>query len=148
MRKALICSIVTGLLVASLAGPAAAGKKKHVHESFTVTALPFVNVSATGTEYRSCFAGVEDVHWSAVDFTAPGNGEIRLYMEGFTGDWDVAIFLEDGTPIYSLNDQLQGMAPATEEVTIPLKKGDAVRLVACNYLGAPEAEVHYEGVFK
>lgn len=152
MRKLVAIIAVIGLVGALAAAPAGAGKKKKktkkVHETFEAQALPFVNLAATGTERRSCFAGVEDVHWVAQDFKSPGKGSLRAYMEGFTGDWDLAIELADGLLIYSLGDQI-AQSPPEEEVVVPLTKGDEIRILACNYLGEPgPVQVHYEGKFK
>lgn len=151
MRKLIAILASFALIAGLLAAPAAAqGKKKKrekVHESFVAQALPLVNLQATGTERRSCFAGVENVHWVGVEFESPGKGDLRLYMEGFTGDWDLAVVLEDGTIVYALGDQIGG-APPEEEIVMALKPKQKVELLACNYLGEPEVEVHYEGVFK
>ena len=147
MRKAIGFVLVAGLAATLVAAPAYAKKPKHVHEVFTAQAFPFPNPSATtGTAERSCFAGVEGVHKVTVDLGAPGKGTLKAYMEGFTGDWDLAVIV-DGDYYYSLNDQVQG-ATADEEMTFPVAKGQSVQVSACNWAGAPEAEVHYEGTFK
>lgn len=150
----LIAILATVALVAGLiAAPAAAqGKKKKkkvkVHESFVAQAVPFPNLSGTtGTERRSCFAGVEGVHWAGVEFESPGKGDLRLFMEGFTGDWDLAVVLEDGVVVYALGEQTAG-APPEEEIIVSLKPKQTVELLACNFVGEPQVEVHYEGVFK
>jgi hypothetical protein len=147
MRTTIGLVLVAALAAALVAAPAYAGKKKHVHESFTAQALPLPNLSSTtGTAERSCFAGQEGVHKVTVDLGAPGKGSLKAYMEGFTGDWDLAVIV-DGLYYYSLEDQTQG-APPEEEMTAPIAKGQSVQVSACNFAGEPEAEVHYEGTFK
>lgn len=153
MRK-VIAVLAVGAIALSLASPAAAGGKKkkkgtHVHESFTATALPLPNLSgSTGTSERGCFAGQEGVHKVSTPFEAPGKGTLRLYMENFTGDWDLQVKDSEGRTIgESLNNQIDGGAPPEEEVNVVLTKGQQVQLVTCNWLGAPQAEVHYEGHF-
>jgi hypothetical protein len=147
MRKTIVAITVAGLMAGLVALPAHARGKKKVNESFTAQAAPFPNLSsATGTPVRSCFAGVEDVHWVSVEFTAPGKGTLTASMEGFVGDWDLAIVL-DGIYFYSVEDQTAG-APAEEEVVVPLKPKQTVAVAACNFAGAPEAEVTYGGTFK
>lgn len=132
MRKLIAILASFALIAGLLAAPAAAqGKKKKrekVHESFVAQALPLVNLQATGTERRSCFAGVENVHWVGVEFESPGKGDLRLYMEGFTGDWDLAVVLEDGTIVYALGDQIGG-APPEEEIVMALKPKDRKSVV-------------------
>jgi hypothetical protein len=147
MRKTIVAITVAGLTAALVAMPAQARGKKKVNESFTAQAAPFPNLSsATGTPERSCFAGVEGVHKVSVEFTAPGKGTLTASMEGFTGDWDLAVVL-DGIYFYSVNDQTAGLPPE-EEVVLPLKPKQTVTISACNFAGAPEAEVLYGGTFK
>lgn len=153
MKKAIAVLIAAGLVAGAVSAPAAAGKKKKktkkVHETFEAQALPLPNLSGTtGTERRSCFAGIEDAHWVGESFKSPGKGTLKAYMEGFAGDWDLAVELPDGILIYSVNDQTAGDA-AEEEVAVPLKKGDEIQILACNFLGEPgPVQVHYEGKFK
>jgi hypothetical protein len=40
------------------------------------------------------------------------------------------------------------MAPPEEEITMTLKKGQTVLLVACNWLGQPDVTANFEGHFK
>ena len=151
MNKA-VALLAAGALVLAIASPAMAQKKKkgtHVHETFSATAAPFPNLSmATGTSERGCFAGQEGVHKVSQPFESPGKGTLKLYMEGFTGDWDIQVKNAEGITIgESLNDQIQGGAPPEEEVNVLLTKGQQVTLIACNWLGQPQADVHYEGMF-
>jgi len=152
MRRS-IALIAALALVASLgAAPALAGKKKKVkvHETFGATLAPFPNISSyTATPRPGCTAGEEGVHWVGQEFKSPGKGTLRLYMEGFTGDHDIYLF--DGDVAVARSDQEQvgqGMAPPEEELSMPLKKGQTVLLVACNWMGQPDVAAHYEGTFK
>ncbi len=150
MRK-LALVLAAGLVVGSLATPAAAGKKPvKVHESFGGNLLPLPNLSShTGTEKPGCSAGQEGVHWVGQEFTSPGKGTLRLYMEGFTGDHDLYVFQDDVKVAESVQEQVsESPAPAEEEILIGLKKGQKVLLVACNWAGQPQVEAHYEGTFK
>ncbi len=146
MRK-LALLVVAGLVVGSIAAPAAAGGKKPVHGSFQATALPFPKLAAWGDPLgmtdRGCLAGFEGVHKVSHPFKAPYTGTLNATMAGFTGDWDLFITDADGKEIVgSLNDQTAG-APAEEAVTYPLKAKQQVNITACNWLGTPEAEVEY-----
>ncbi len=148
MRK-LIAVMLLGALGASMAAaPVLAGQKK-IHDSFMAQALPFPNLSsATGTERRGCFAGVDGVHRATHEFKAPANGALSATIEGFVGDWDLAIESTDGAPLSeSLADQTAGET-AEEEAATTLKKGQTVNIVACNWLGEPQIEVHFMFVFK
>lgn len=150
MRKIIALLAVAALGVALLSLPASAGKgkKKKVHETFGANLAPLPNLSgATGTERPGCSAGIENVHWVGVEFTSPGKGTLRFYMEGFTGDHDIYIFQDD--IVFGRGDQAQvpDGAPPEEEIELPLTKGQTVQLVACNWFGEPEVLAHYEGTF-
>jgi hypothetical protein len=152
MRKTLVTMVVIGLVAGSFAAPATAQKKKQkkVEESFTAQALPFPNLSsATETEDRGCLAGIEGVNKVSHAFTTPGAGTLTAHMAGFVGDWDLFITDAEGKEIDgSVNDQALDMAPAEEKVTVKLKKGQDVHIVPCNWLGAPQAEIHIEYVYR
>jgi hypothetical protein len=151
MRK-VVATITAGALIlggAALPAGAAGKKKKKIEESFVAQALPLPNLSsATGTADRSCLAGVEGVHKVSHPFEAPANGTIAAIVEGFTGDWDLFLTDEAGKEMVgSVQDQTAG-ASAEESFTYPLKKGQAVNITPCNWLGQPEVEVTYTFVSK
>ena len=149
MRKFLAVVAALGI-VASLAAPALAAKKVHVHETFGAPLAPFPNYSSiTATARPGCSAGQEGVHWVGQEFTSPGKGTLNFHAEGFTGDWDLYVFTEGSDiPIArSENDQTQGGAAAEEKVLLPLKPKQTVTLVACNWLGDPNVTATFEGTF-
>ena len=150
MRKLIALAAALGLVASLGAAPAFAGKAKKVHESFGATLAPLPNISSyTATAKPGCSAGEEGVHWVAQEFTAPGKGSLRFYMEGFTGDHDLYVFAGDVAVARSDQEQAGAtMAPPEEEIVLSLKKGQTVTLVACNWLGHPDVIAHYEGTFK
>ena len=156
MRKLIALIAALGLMASLSAAPALAGKPKKVHDSFGATLAPFPKLAAVGEQLGmtkpGCTAGQQDVHWVAHEFTAPGKGNLRVWMEGFTGDHDLYIFDGDA-PLYSSEGgqvpvATTEIAPAEEEIVAPLKKGQKITLVACNWLGHPDVIAHYEGTFK
>lgn len=157
MRKLIAVTAALGLVASLSAAPAVAAKKPiKVHETFGATLAPFPKLAAVGDNAGltkpGCTAGQQDVHWVAQEFTAPGTGKLRLYMEGFTGDHDLYVFVDDMPLFKSEGGQVPvattEIAPAEEEIIAPLKKGQTVSLVACNWLGQPDVVAHYEGTFK
>jgi hypothetical protein len=150
MRKLIAVAAALGLVASLSAAPALAAKPKKVHDSFGAMLAPFPNLSShTSTAKPGCSAGQEGVHWVGHEFAAPGNGTLRFYTEGFTGDHDLYVFQGDVKIAESIAEQAgAGMAPAEEEISLPLKKGQTVTLVACNWLGSPDVQAHYEGTFK
>lgn len=153
MRKLIAVTAALGLIASLGAAPAAAGKKPtKVHETFGATLAPFPKDERwndAGFTKPGCTSGQQDLHWVAQEFTAPGKGALKVYMEGFQGDHDLYVFESD--TVFHRGDQAQvgtAMAPPEESVTVQLKKGQKVTLVACNWAGHPEVVAHYEGTFR
>lgn len=155
MRKLVALTAVLAL-VASLSSTALAAKPKKIHDSFGATLAPFPKLAAwgdpLGLSQPGCLAGQEGVHWVAQEFTAPGKGTLKVYMEGFTGDHDLYVLVDDMVFARSENGQVPiattDVAPAEEEVTLTLTKGQTITMAACNWLGQPDVVAHYEGTFK
>lgn len=152
MRKTIALSACGVLLFGLLTSPALAGKPKKVHETFGATLFPFPkdeNWAQAGFTEPGCTSGQEGVNWVAQEFTAPGKGELRFWMEGFVGDHDIYLFITED--VFLRGDQAQvgtAMAPPEEEIKLVMKKGQTVTLVACNWAGHPDVIAHYEGTFK
>lgn len=155
MRKIIALALAATALAAVFAGPASAGKSKgkHVSATFGATLAPFPKLAAVGDNAGltkpGCTAGEEGVNWVGQEFTSPGKGTLRFYAEGFTGDWDLYVFQEDLVIGTSDRAQVgQELAPPEEEILLPMKKGQTVTLVACNWFGDPNVTATYEGHFK
>lgn len=153
MRKLIAIVAAVGLAASLGAAPAMAAKKPiKVHESFGAQLAPFPKDERwndAGFTRPGCSAGEQDVHWTAVEFTAPGKGKLRVWMDGFTGDHDVYVFLSDTTFLRGDTAQVgAAMAPPEEEIIAPLTNGQKVTLVACNWAGHPDVLAHYEGTFR
>jgi hypothetical protein len=152
MRKFIAVAAAVGLVASLGAAPASAGKATKVHETFGATLAPFPKDERwndAGFTKPGCSSGQEDLHWVAQEFVAPGKGTLRFYMEGFQGDHDIYAFLSD--EVFLRGDNVQvgtEMAAPEEEISVALKKGQTVTLVACNWAGHPEVTAHYEGTFK
>ena len=152
MRKLVAVLAAAGMVAVLSAAPAVAGGKggKHVQGEISGTLLPFPNLSShTGTTIPGCAAGQEGVHWVGQELKAPGKGTLKFSMSGFQGDHDLYVFNSDMVAIArSDNAQVPDMAPPEEEILLPMKKGDTVLLVVCNWMGQPNVFATYEGHFK
>ncbi|HYI46710.1 MAG TPA: hypothetical protein VE174_14725 [Actinomycetota bacterium] len=152
MRRSVALFMVLAV-VASLGAPAVAGgKKKKISGSFGASLAPFPKLAAAGDAVGltkpGCTAGEENVHWVGHEFTPPAKGTLKLSMEGFTGDHDEYVFVGDLLLARGDQEQVgQGMAPPNEDITVSLKAKQTVLLVACNWLGQPDVEAHYEFTF-
>lgn len=155
MRK-LIAVLIGSTLVLSMTSSAIAAKPKKVHETFGATLAPWPKLAAVGDAVGitkpGCSSGQEGIHWVGQEFTAPGKGTLRFWMEGFVGDHDIYIFKDDAPLLRGEGGQIPigttEIAPPEEELTYKMAKGETVLLVACNWLGQPDVRAHYEGTFK
>ena len=154
MRK-LIAVLIGSALVASMASLAIAAKPTKVHETFGATLAPWPKDERWQQSGQfmqpGCYSGQEGLNWVAQEFTAPGKGNLRFWMEGFTGDHDIYLYISDD--VFLRGDQAQvgdptAPAPAEEEINFVMKKGQTVTLIACNWAGQPDVQAHYEGTFK
>ena len=148
MRKMLALLMSAGLAVGMVAGPSAAGaKKKKIEDNVSLTAAPFPNLSsATGTPTPGCTAGEEGVHKITTPLHVPGAGKLTADL-AFTGDWDLYVFDKKNLVIgSSALDQTQG-APMEEALSLKFKKMADITIVACNWAGAPTAELHYKLIY-
>lgn len=143
MRKLTITLLAATVAMGALAAPAVAKKKKvHIHEEFSAQLLPFPN--AVEDVGHSCTAGLDDVHKFTIPFQAPVAGTLTVELAGFTGDWDLYVFDEAGGPLgASEESQLQG-SEAKEQIVTTLKAKETINIVACNWLGAPDASGYYK----
>ncbi len=153
MRRTIIVILSGCLLFGLLAGPAAAGKKKKkVSDSFSATLAPFPKQAAWGEPIGltkpGCSSGQQDIHWASMEFKPPFDGKLDYHSEGFVGDWDIYVFDKDLPIGKSEQEQIVGQAPAEESILIDLKKGQAVTLVLCNWLGGREATASFDFVSK
>jgi hypothetical protein len=153
MRR-VIALLATAALVGSLSSAALAAKPKpkKVHDSFGATLAPFPKDERwndAGFSAPGCYSGEEGINWVAHEFTAPGKGTLRMWMEGFTGDHDMYLYIDD--EVFLRGDQAQvgaTMAPPEEEIKYTMKKGQTIMMIACNWAGQPDVVAHYEGTFK
>lgn len=145
MRRTIVAALCAAIATAAVALPASAGAPKPVREEFTVQALPFPNYSShTSTEQPGCAAGEEGVHRVTMPFEVPANGTLTVELAGFTGDWDLYVFDDAGTKLAaSINDQATGGAAAEETIELAVTAKQALGIVVCNWLGAPEASGYY-----
>ncbi len=125
-----------------VAPPAEAGKKKRkVEGSFDVQAIPYPVTSAINEV--GCAGGTEGMHKGSANLKAPFDGFLTVEVTGFQGDWDVHIQEASGWTLASGTSDNLTENVGVERAEVLLDKGDKVVIVACNWLGSPNAHVSY-----
>jgi hypothetical protein len=142
---------VTAILVFAAVGvlgvhPAAdAGGRKHGSFIARAAPLPALDPDVYYPRKTSCLQGAPGVHYVAKPFRAPGAGTLVVYLEGFEGDWDIYVLNARLKRLGSSEDAqvLSGAAPA-ERLSVRITAHRRITIVACNWLGEPQVEVHYQ----
>lgn len=137
MRKTLVVLTALVLALTAITGPASAAKKKR--GSFAAEAVVYPGPDG-------CNDGVEGVNKVSEPLKAPFDGVLTVTMVDFQGDWDLFLNDPDGNMLMSATtSQLTG-DPATEEITMALRKNTEVLMAPCNWIGGPVATVNWEFV--
>ncbi|MBK5306370.1 MAG: hypothetical protein JJD92_06745 [Frankiaceae bacterium] len=138
-RTALGVSLAV-VTVAGAMSPAVAGPKPApIKKSYTATAS---NPSPTNIADGVCFGRVPGSNHDTT-FKAPFAGRLTVKMNGFQGDWDMAL-VQDGTNSAESAQATEEDISRPEEVAgFKLKKGVEVIIRACNFSGGPTASVTY-----
>jgi hypothetical protein len=79
----------------------------------------------------------------------PGKGKLTADLSAFQGDWDLYVINAAGL-VLGRSENIQAppdLAAAEEKVTVAFKKMADIAIVACNWAGAPQAELHYKLVY-
>ncbi len=138
MHKTMAFLAALTLVLAVIAGPALAAKKRE--GSFTATAIPYPLLP------DGCRESAEGVNKVSEPFKAPFDGFLTVTMVDFQGDWDLFLNDPEGNFLEASDDaQLEG-APPTEELVYGLHKSEEVLMVPCNWGGTPTATVNWQFV--
>jgi hypothetical protein len=131
------------VLVALVASPAVAAKKKTVTEEWQVTAVPFPGADDHMQPDEEC--GVEDVSYAVHAFETPGRGTLEAAITDFQGEWDLYLTDSDGNVLAS---SVNFMAGSEERLVAALPARTEVSIYACNFAGGPTANGRLKYVYK
>ena len=143
MSRFAIKVLAATLVLAVVASPGLAAKKKTVKKSFTATNAPFP--MSGSVQPGGCANGEEGIHKTTIPFKTPGKGTLSVELTNFVGDWDLHVAV-NGSIIASSNGDHEAV---TENVSgLPFPKGAQVEIIACNWSGGPTADGTYTYVYK
>jgi hypothetical protein len=74
-----------------------------------------------------------------VPVTLPAAGSLKISIEGFTGEWSLLVMGPKGEVLATADAD----APATEELTMRVRKAGRVDILPCNLAGTFEAKLSY-----
>lgn len=136
--------VLAGVLLAVAAGPlvpAQAAPPKPFSKTVT-----FVDRTPDPTAY---FLGPEHCQGklpreAPVSVTVPGPGTVDIAITGFTGEWSLMITNPAGDVIGSADAD----APATEAMSLRVKRAGRIDILPCNLAGSFEAKLSYSYRYK
>lgn len=143
--KRLLSLTMTVVVAAGVVSPALGARPKQ-RGSFTATGLPYPAADPGGGQpaREECVQGIFIGEGSRKTLTARRRGVLTATMSGFEGDWDLYVLYPSGQVIVgSIQNQLVEAAPPEEKVVVPLRRGETVDIVPCNWLGGAQATVEY-----
>ncbi len=145
MRGTVSASLVLATVGVLTVSPADAGGAKHGSFIARAAPLPAVDPDVYYPGKASCLQGIAGVHFAAQRFQAPEAGTLVLHLEGLEGDWDIYVLDARGKRLAASEQaQILDGADPEERLSVRLMARRRIEMVACNWLGEPEVEVHYE----
>lgn len=133
MRSRLVLAALPVALLGVAAAPSLAvpkPKPKPITMTYSATAAP--GAVCDGTVPTA-------LHSTA--FKVPAAGSLKVTLDGFTGDWDLA--LTSGGRELASSAGLQPVDGDSEQVVTKFRRASTVSIDACNFVGGPTATVTY-----
>lgn len=140
-RSALALSLV-GVVAAGSLAPALAAPKKPapVKKTYTATAVTPDPTPISGQTGGNCSPQLDSAKHEA-PFAVPFPGTLKVDLNGFQGDWALAILDDKGAKIADHDNDAGTALDEPSTITIKLKKKTTVTIRACNFAGGPTATV-------
>lgn len=79
-----------------------------------------------------------------VPVNIPGPGTVDIAISGFTGEWSLMVTDKDG----ELIGVADADAPATESLSLRLRRAGKINILPCNLFGTFEAQLSYHYKYK
>lgn len=137
MKKSLI-SVLVLVLAVTVLGPPAMGRERAYEGSFVAEAMPLPVAWAVSGE--TCMEGVEGVHRVTHPLRAPFSGWLEVKAD-FGGDWDLAVYGEDGR--LALSGEQDATGGSVETLRLFVTRGREMQIVVCNFASQTQADVAY-----
>ena len=134
-RVALALLLVPSLALAAPSSAAPKPKPKPIKQTVTFTdATPDPSGMAVGADGHCSGALPRE---APIAFKAPAAGKLEVSIGGFTGEWALQL-RSDKDVVLAAQDE---PAPATESLSIKVKRAGTVNVLPCNLAGTSSAVV-------
>lgn len=140
-RTALATSLAAVVAVGSLAPAVAAPTKPApIKKTYTATAPTPDPTPISGRTGGNCSPMLPGAKHEA-PFAIPYAGTLKVDLNGFQGDWALAILDAKGAKIADHDNGATEPIDTPSQITIKLKKKTTITVRACNFAGGPTATV-------
>jgi hypothetical protein len=142
VNRRLVLALVPVLAVGVAAGPSFAGPKKPapIKKSYQATASTPDPTPITGETGGNCSPTLDTAKHEA-PFAIPYAGTITVDLNGFQGDWALALLDSKGEKIADHDNDVSESIDAPSKIVYKFKKKTTITVRACNFAGGPTANV-------
>ena len=138
-RTALL--LVPAVAVGAMAATAtAAPKPKPISKKYQATAATPDPTPISGATGGNCSPSIDQAKHEA-PFEMPWAGTLQVDLNGFQGDWALAILDSKGDKIADHDNDVSEPIDTPSKIVLKLKKKTALTIRACNFAGGPTATV-------
>jgi hypothetical protein len=140
-RPALLAGLLALTAAAGALAPAHAAPPKPFSKTVTfVDSTPDPSAYFLGPEH--CLGQLPKE--KPVQVALPGPGVVTIAITGFTGEWSLLVTNPAGDVIGVADAD----APATEKLTMRVRKAQRIDILPCNLAGTFEAQLTYSYAYK
>lgn len=142
MSRRLAVSFAVLGIVGTAVAPALAAPKpmSGKYEAQALVPDPTPITGATGGNCRPTIAQAK--HEKAIDL--PGAGTFKVDLNGFQGDWALAVLNSKGQVLADDDNDLGTPIDSPQKVQIKVKSKGKYTIRACNFAGGPTAQVAWK----
>src|SRR5689334_18103093 len=139
-----------GILVAGAYAPAtAAPKKKPITKSYDLNLLPLWESATDACSTATTGGALEGISIDTQKITPTGPGFLSVKVDGYTGDWDIAVKDADGAEIgRGSGNDTPNAGPGAETFEMKFKKPEPLQIAICNFTGTPQAHATFTYTYK
>ena len=140
MKRIALALVPLVALGASASVSQAAPKPKPIKKTYQASAPVPDPTPITGETGGNCSPTLDQAKHEA-PFEMPWAGTLQVDLNGFQGDWALAILDSKGAKIADHDNDVSEPIDTPSKIVIKVKKKSSLTIRACNFAGGPTATV-------
>jgi hypothetical protein len=138
--RTVLATSLTAVVAAGALAPALAAPPKPVTKKYTATTATPDPTPISGQTGGNCSPTL-DTAKHETPFTMPFAGTLKVDLNGFQGDWALAILNSKGDKIADHDNDVSEPIDTPSQIVLKFKKKTDIVIRACNFAGGPTANV-------